>query len=303
MGSYRRLGALALAAGAVFSCSPIASADPLFSDPGESLTNYTIVQDARTTANSIDYGALGIPEAPGTVANSTQAKTGIQLTANKGAGTATVTGLNLVLGSTPQTFSGVHTLEFYVWMNVPSGASFTTEDFVAGVARSSASAAIYGNWRSSRGNGAWTLLSGDNNLTTDYRQLNNGSADVGYGDENANLSGKLNAAFTNDLGGLRNEAANEWVKVDIVLDPTAATPTASVYMNDVLFSSDTSTNTSGYAWFGYEDPASSIGTDGISGIFDNVQVLPGNAVPEPTSLAAVVLGGLALIGGRRRRHA
>jgi hypothetical protein len=72
-------------------------------------------------------------------------------------------------------------------------------------------------------------------------------------------------------------------------------------MNGILFSSDTSTNTSGYAWFGYEDPASSVGTDGLSGIFDNIQVLAGNAVPEPTSIATLALGGLALIGRRRRR--
>ena len=72
-------------------------------------------------------------------------------------------------------------------------------------------------------------------------------------------------------------------------------------MNNVAFGMVPTTNTNGFAWFGYEDPVASIATSAnLSGIFDNIQVFEGNAVPEPTTLVlgAIGLGGLLL---RRRR--
>jgi hypothetical protein len=301
------LGALALAAATVvLSSSPLVSADPLFSDPGESLSNFTVIRDSSSTdstaAANVDYSLLGIPEAPSHIAGSA-AQRGIQLTANKGDATAATTGLNLILGATPQTFTGTHTLQFDVWMNIPSDASATTEGFLGGTARSTATDGIVRNFRTSRGNGAWFYITGDNgNATDDFAQLNNGSRDIVFADTTDTTSAtKFDTAFKNKYLDTdpHNDAANEWVTVSVVQDGN----TASVYMNGVLFSTNTSTNSSGYAWLGYEDMFGSIGSSTIYGIFDNVQVLPGNAVPEPTSLAAIGLGGLALIGRRRRRQA
>jgi hypothetical protein len=298
------LGALALVAAAVLSCSPFTSADPLFSDPGESLTNYTIVRDSASpdsTVNAnVDYGQLGIPEAPSHIANSA-AKRGIQVAANKGDATAAAAGLNLILGATPQTFTGTHTLQFDVWMNIPSDATATTEGFLGGTARSTATDDILRLFRTARGNGAWFFLTGDNgNATDDYAQLNNGSRDIVFADTtDTTTATKFDTAFKNKYLDTdpHNDAANEWVTVSVVQDGN----TASVYMNGVLFSTNTSTNSSGFAWVGYEDMFNSLGSNTLYGIFDNVQVLPGNAVPEPTSLAAVALGGLALVGRRRRQ--
>jgi hypothetical protein len=298
------LGASALAAVAALSLASPVSADPLFSDPGESLANFTRVNDSAdtTAAANVDYGALGIPEAPHQILGSAAFR-GIQLTANKGDTTATTTGLNLILGATPQTFTGTHTFQFDVWMNVPSDATATTEGFLGGTARSTATDAIVRNFRTSRGNGAWFYATGDNgNATDDFAQLNNGSRDVVFADTTDTASGtKYDTAFTNKYLATdpHNDAANEWVQVSIVQDGS----TASVYLNGVLFSTNTSTNTSGFAWLGYEDMFGSIGSNTLYGIFDNIQVVPGNAlaVPEPTSLAGLALGGLVFAGRRRRR--
>lgn len=292
------------AAVAAASLSSFASAATLFSDAAESLTNFTVLKDSAdaaqdTSATVIDYGALGIPEAPRNVAGST-AKTGIQLVANKDA-TGLTTGINVVLGSTPVSFSGVHTFSFDAYMTIPTGAVSTTESMNAGTVRAVATDALIRNFRTARGasqGGAWWLLTGDNgNGTEDFRHLDNGTSVSTFADgTNATQAAKWNAAFTNNLGGVNDEPANEWVKVDIVQDGT----TNSVYFNGVLFNTITTTNSSGFAWFGYEDQFSSIGTVGLSGIFDNITVVEGNAVPEPTTLAALAgLGGLAIV--RRRK--
>jgi hypothetical protein len=272
----------------------------LFSDAGESLTNFTVVQDADTTADPVDYSTFGIPEAPGRLPGSA-ATTGFRLTANKGDATAAITGINLVLGATPQSFSITHTLQYYVYMNVPNGSSGTSEQFLGGVARSNATSAIYGNFRTGRGNGGWFLLTGDNGVATDYRHLDNGTPGFAFADTDPNLAPKLNAAFTKNVEGNtgpNGDSGNEWVKVNVVMDAEAKT--SSVYMNNVLFTTFTLTNTSGFDWLGYEDPATSIGSAAISGFFDNITVAEGNTVvPEPTALAATVpLAGLLL---RRRR--
>src|SRR4051812_34165617 len=180
---------------------PFASAAvPLFSDAGESLANFTIVADADTSAVPFDYSVLGIPEAPGMVLETTMATTGLQLRANKGDATAAITGMNLVLGALPITFTGLHTLEFYVWMNIPTGVSATSEDFVAGVARSNVSNAIYGNFRTARGNGGWMLQGNDNGLSNDHRELNNGALINSWDAAAPEAVGNFNAAFINNIG-------------------------------------------------------------------------------------------------------
>jgi len=284
----------------VLLVSPRASAGVLFSDPAESLVNFTLVADADTSAAPFDYSQIGIPEAPGTVAGSLLPTTGFQLQANKGDANAAVTGLNLVVGATPLNFDVTHTLEFYVWMNIPANVSATSEDFVAGVARSNLSNAIYGNFRTSRGNGGWMLQGNDNGLSVDHRELNNGILVNSWDAAAPEAAPKFNQAFQNNLNGPVAEAGNEWVKVDIVFDKENAT--TSFFMNNVAFGTVATSNQSGFDWFGYEDPVSSLGgSPDLSGIFDNIQVLEGNAlVPEPAT------GGLALLGGaglflRRRR--
>jgi hypothetical protein len=280
------------------------SADPLFSDPGESGSKYTVIQESLSNDSSaafnVDYGALGIPEATHHIPGSA-AQRGIQLIANKNDSTGNITGINVLLGATPETFTGTHTLQFDVWMNAPSGAVSTTEGFLGGTGRTTATDAIIRNFRTGRGNGAWFYLAGDNgNNTDDFRMLDNGTSKVVFADTDAASAGKFNAAFKDTLvTGGANDADNEWVQVSVVQDGS----TASVYLNGVLFGTAASTNTSGYAWFGYEDFFASVGSSTLYGIFDNVTVVQGDAVnaPEPTSLAA--LGVCGLLFGRRRRRA
>jgi hypothetical protein len=287
--------------------SSAASGGVLFSDPGESLSNFQLIQDSNSldsTATVVDYSTLGIPEAPHQLALSAPT-TGIQLTANKGDSTAAAAGINLVLGSTPVVFTGTHTLQFDIWMNAPAGATSTTEGMLGGTARAVASDAMTRNFRTSRGNsqgGAWFYASGDNgNATDDFAQLNAGARDVVFADTtDATSAAKYNSAFKDTLvTGGNNDADNEWVQVSIVQDGN----TASVYMNGVLFSTDASTNSGGFAWLGYEDMFGSIGSSDLYGIVDNVSVVEGNAVPEPAGLSLLCLGGVAVAARRRRRHA
>lgn len=310
--SLVRYTSLALAV--TFSLGTFAAAATLFDDGAESLGNYTQVADSRTSAAVINYSSLSIPEAPGHVAGS-GATTGIQLTANKGSGTGAITGLNLILGSTPITFSGTHTLQFYAWMNLPSDAAVsTTEGYSGGVARQGTSNAIYNNFRTSRGDGAWFFMTNENGASVDYRALNGSVGVVGLNASDPAIVNQYNAAFTGAIGGA-DAPANEWVKVQVLFDTSTATPTVSTYFNGILFSTISATGqtqpagtpiipatppTSGYAWFGYEDTSAAVGTpDSLSGIFDNISVFEGNAVPEPTTLAALGLGGLAFV--RRRK--
>ncbi|CAA9445529.1 MAG: hypothetical protein AVDCRST_MAG64-4517 [uncultured Phycisphaerae bacterium] len=270
----------------------------LFSDRGESSANFTVVQDPDTTVEfNVDYAALGIPEAPRTsTLPGSAVQRGIQITANKGDdAAATATAANLILGSTPQNFAGVHTLQYDVWMNVGGSSTSTTEGFLGGVARSTSNSAIYRNFRTGRGNGAWFYATGDNgNATDDYAQLNNGARDVVFADTtNAESTAKFNNAFDNSLSGVNDDAANEWVRVRVVNNGS----TASVFFDDVLFSTNAVTNTGGFAWFGYEDMFGSVADAGIYGVFDNVVV---TNVPEPTALAALPVVGL-LLGRRGRR--
>jgi hypothetical protein len=304
--SYYKISS-AIALGAVALCLPsVVSADALFSDPGESLDKFKIVRDSGSTdstVTSVDYGQLGIPEAPRKIVGSA-AKTGLQIIANKGDDVALTTGLNLILGADPIVFSGTHTLQFDAWMNAPFNATSTTEGLSAGTGRSATTDGFIRNFRTSRGNsqgGAWFYLTGDNgNSTDDFRLLNGGTSTVNFGDgTDAPSAAKFNAAFSNSYGAANAEPANEWVQVNIVQDGT----TVSVYFNGVLFGTETSTNTSGFAWLGYEDQFNSIGSPTLYGVFDNITVLEGVSVPEPTSIAAVALAGIALGSRRRRRSA
>jgi hypothetical protein len=296
--AFRAFGAVIF--GVAVLCSPAAFGATLFSDPGEVLTNFKVIKDSASSDSSagiVDYSTLSIPEAPHRIAGSA-ATTGIQLIANKGDATATTTGLNVLLGSTPVTFSGTHTLQFDIWMNAPAGAVSTTEGILGGTARTTQTDAITRNFRTARGNGAWFYATGDNgNATDDFAQLNNGSRDVVFADTDAAHTAKFNTAFTNTntVGGAK-DADNEWVQVSIVQDGS----TASIYMNGVLFSTNTSTNTSGFAWFGYEDQFGSIGSATLYGIVDNVTVVEGNAVPEPVGVGVIVLGAISLARRRRR---
>lgn len=298
--SFARFGAVGAFAAMLGAQAALGAT--LFSDPAESLSNFLVVKDsasADSSAGIVDYSTLGIPEAPHRLAGSA-ATTGIQLIANKGDATATTTGLNLLLGSSPITFTGTHTLQFDIWMNAPAGATSTTEGILGGTARTTSTDAITRNFRTARGNGAWFYATGDNgNATDDFAQLNNGSRDVVFADTDAAHTAKFNTAYTNTntVGGAK-DADNEWVQVSIV---QTGAGTASVYMNGVLFSTDTSTNTSGFAWFGYEDMFGSIGSPTLYGVVDNVTVVEGNAVPEPAGVAVILLGGLGL--ARRRRGA
>lgn len=299
--SFARFGAVGAVAAMLGAQAALGAT--LFSDPAESLSNFLVVKDsasADSSAGIVDYSTLGIPEAPHRLAGSA-ATTGIQLIANKGDATATTTGLNLLLGSSPITFTGTHTLQFDIWMNAPAGATSTTEGILGGTARTTSTDAITRNFRTARGNGAWFYATGDNgNATDDFAQLNNGSRDVVFADTtDAASTAKYNTAFTNtNTAGGAKDADNEWVQVSIV---QTGAGTASVYMNGVLFSTDTSTNTSGFAWFGYEDMFGSIGSPTLYGVVDNVTVVEGNAVPEPAGVAVILLGGLGL--ARRRRGA
>lgn len=137
-----------------------------------------------------------------------------------------------------------------------------------------------------------------------------------------NPDGGFALPSTPDAPAPNGAAANDWVQVDIdVIDNGDGTSNVGVYYNGVQFFNKpvASTSATGFAMLGYEDPfGSSINSDPANtfGLFDNFVVTqdPGPLavvayehigcapVPEPTSVAMIVIGCLALVGVRRRRR-
>ncbi len=276
-----------------------ANAGTVFAEPFDSAAaDVTINAQSDTLATFVDYSnfsvfgtAFSIPEAPRPIPGGAATR-GVLAQANFSAGVAA--GLNIVAGATPINFTGDYTVSFDAYMNLstdpfPAGS---TEQLLWGVGTDSADPIEARNNRGGGAAGTWGWLANENGYGTEDAAINEGDVELAdLGDTQTGEGAPFDAAFDNLLGGPHAAPALQWVRVDIEV----AGGIVNVLFNDVLFFSEASASTDGFALLGYEDPFSSVSDqpDHQWALFDNFTV-----VPEPTSLS-LLLVSLGLLGRRR----
>lgn len=268
---------------------------------------------------SYDYGAnLGIAAAPngsGTL--------GLKMTANNSGGVFS----GFSVSPTGQSFLGNYRVSFDLWQNyvgpVGPGGSGTTQLSMFGIGSTGTSAAWAGSttaWGTGA-NGVGFGVTLDGGSAVDYRAYSS-AATTGYTDGTVFVAATRNGsdAYFSGFGGDSAPAAQlglfpgqtgvtdageigfAWRRVDIEV---VGAGFATWYVDGLLIASvDLSTVTlgGGNILLGHGDTNAGSSTDPNDSILnvtliDNLQVV---AIPEPTSLALVGLGGLALWARRRK---
>lgn len=306
-------GSLQLMAGiAAGLCLGSAQGQVLFTSDLDSGTGFTVLGTADTTSEfGYDYSADGITAAP----NGT-GTTGLKLTANNG--DAVAAGAEIVAVADLVITAPIYSVKVDAWVNAvgpfPGGGAGSTEFGGIGIGHDGTTVGR---------NGGSFLYTGDGGSSRDYRLykdineqfvasgqyavVSNNQSDVAIAAAFPGLAPPVaqgDATLTNDgTGGF------QWMTLEAVVNVAAGTATYSL-------TSDTSGNTvtigtldsnlgdtfglTGQASIFYGDLFSSIAGDAnlAFGVFDNFSV---TAVPEPTSLALLGVGSLAML--RRRRGA
>lgn len=267
-----------------------------------------------------DSSAIGVGSAP----NGTGTRV-LKMTANNTAG---ILG-GLSVSPIGLSLSGSYRLSFDMWQNyagpVGPGGNGTTQFSMYGVGTTGSSAATIGagNWGTgANGIGFGTTLDGGS--ASDYRAYSS-AATTSYAAGNAvyqspggtiNESGAYYASFFTSQSAPAaqlalfpgqtgstspGETSFAWRRVDIEV----ANGFASWSIDSLLLAIvDLSTTTlgGGNIFFGHNDTNAGSSTDPNDSLLnvtliDNISVV---AVPEPSSLALVGLGGLALLARRRK---
>jgi hypothetical protein len=266
-----------------------------------------------------DYSAIGVPGAP----NGSGTR-GLKMTANNSG--AVFSGFSV--SPTGQSFSGNYQVSFDMWQNyvgpIGPGGSGTTQLSLYGIGTSGTSPAWIGSaaWATgANGVGFGTTLDGGS--ASDYRAYSS-AATTSYASGNAvylspggtiNNSGAYYAFFgpqsapaaqvglfpgqtgSTDAG----ETSFAWRRVTIEVAGGFATwsidglPLAKVDLSTVTLGG-------GNIFFGHDDTNAGVSTDPNRTLLnvtliDNILV---TEVPEPSSLALVGLGALALVARRRK---
>lgn len=321
----RRVEIAALALAAFIATPAVASGQVLYLDNFDSSTaaDYIIRQDPDTLATfGYNYSADGIPEAPRSALTGATAPTqGVKFQANYSDATGTAAALNI--SPAGRSFTGEYRLRFDVWLNAngpfPEGGTGSTEFITGGVGTTAA-----GVQKSTTGaTGAWFAADNEGNSGIDYRAYLNSA-----------LQGPTSTVYTApDSDGInRRNANNPYYHTAFPGGQMAPQSQQDAYAQQT---GALKPGTIGFGWHEFE--VSKIGDDvewmidGLSiarftdptlagdnvfvgywdvfasisdnpalsfGVVDNIRV---EVIPEPTSLSLAALGGLVLLGRRRRR--
>lgn len=287
-------------------------------DAGTSASGWSaVLSHADASANfALDYGTvLGIPSAPHSVGGTT---IGMGFLANQSAG------VQQGISASPigQSFTGNFRIQFDMWLNYngPVGV-------VGGLPGGSGSTQVGSfGWGTSGASAQWaggssSILfgaTGDGGSSFDYRLYRNNALVTTAANYAAGSLNNTAAYYTGLFGGEAAPAAQiglfpgqtgvtdpgvlgfKWR--DVIVEKIGSTVTWSVDGNLIATADTTGATLSGNnIFFGIFDINATSSADAndflITAIYDNIVV---TAIPEPTSLALVGLGGL-LFAARRRK--
>lgn len=315
---------VALAAATVVAPA-VASASFFDNFDTNTASNYTVSKDTDASVEfNWDYSTMGIPSAPNSVGGTTR---GVKFQANDGDTTAAAAAINI--SPTGYSVTGSFTLRFDSWLNAngpfPAGGTGSTEFFTAGVGHNGAAV----QKSASPANGRWFAADNEGQSGIDYRIYNNAtlegptstvyaasdhvdgattinrrSADNPYyhtkfpGGQEAPTFQKNN--YPQQTGALKAGTLGfVWREVEIVVTNDGATNDVQFFIDGLLIGTyNDVTFANNNIFVGHWDVFSSIADNAALsfGVIDNLEVV----VPEPTSLAALGLGGLGLLARRRR---
>ncbi len=276
---------------------------------------FNTAQGLNMSSAFVDYSnftvgaqTFNVPEAPRSSGLGGASTRGVLMRSTYD-GTARI--LNMLPAAAPNgdamSFSGNYRLSFDMWLGLDPTATTasagTTEVGIWGIGNTQ-SQALGRSFRSSA-TGTWGWLSVDGGFGA---TLNSGDASFRVGAnqiailENPTQAANWNAAWpaNPDIPGatpVQNAPWNSWTQVDV----TAQDGNVSVRFNGVEFFNLASSDTSGFAVIGYEDPftgSASFSPDYSWGLFDNIQV---TVVPEPGTYALMTALGLGGFVAIRRR--
>lgn len=301
----------------------------LFSDAfdGNSTANWAVNSTAGNNPVNLffDYSTIGIPSAPNSLGGTTY---GVKMQANLSGGVRGGASIS-PLG---QSFSGDYQLRFDMWLNFngpfPGGGSGSTQAGGGGLGTAGTTA----QWGGSVQDSVHFSTTGDGGATVDFNAY---SSAVLSDSGNSTRGGYLDAsgvwaagtvssrngnnAYYAQFGGASAPAA----QLSLYSQQSGLTALGAVGMswhdvaitkigNTITYSIDNlliaTVNASsvtlggGNILLNYYDTNNGSSTDPNAaalafGLYDNVRVI---AVPEPSSLALVGLGGLALLARRRK---
>lgn len=277
-------------------------------DAGTSAAGWsTKLSHSDGSANyAFDYGSIGVPSAP----NSGGSTIGMSFLVNQSAG------VQQGVSASPigYSFTGNFRLQFDMWLNYVASGNGSTQIGSFGWGTSGAAAQWAGSSSSIMFGG-----STDGGTTFDYRMYRNNALDTAaatyaaaslnntatyyttrYG--NAAVPSAQATLYPAQAGAISPAGTLGFAWHDVVIEKAGSILTWSIDGSLIATADSAGATLSGdNIFFGMFDINAGSSTDAndflVTAIYDNIVV---TAIPEPSSLALVGLGGLALLARRRK---